>query len=154
MNMIMEKHEVKVFYWNENMAGDQVLTRLNRYLEDEVGTQDFIVTWGKASICINIWSKFYYLCPGDSFVYDPIYENFAVTNIIQQSNFKEIKKEKDYVVGILDNYLGENFQDIKTTFSYARHFSSEEEAERVVNFLINEFNIDKSYFEIIDLNEE
>jgi hypothetical protein len=152
MNMIVKEHMIKVFYWNENMAYDQVFTQLNRYLEDEIGTQDFIVTWNKINICINVWNKFYYLCPGDSFVYDPVYENFAVTNIIQQSNFKEIKK--DYVVRILDNYLGENFQDIKTTFSYARHFSTKEEAEKVVNFLINEFNINKSCFEIIDLNEE
>jgi hypothetical protein len=154
MNMIMEKHEVKVFYWNENMTESQVFTQLDKYFEDEIGTQDFIITCGTTYVCINVWNKFYYLCPGDSFVYDSIYKNFAVVNINQQSNFKEIKKEKDYIVKIWNNYLGENFQDIKTTFSYARHFKSKEEVDKVVNFLINEFNIDLSCFKIIDLNEE
>lgn len=87
----------------------------------------------------------------DYLLYDPYYNTFVILEKSPEFLFKEY--EKDYVIKFLDNYIGKNFHDIITIFSCAKHFSSKEEAEKVVNFLVNEFVVDKSYFEIIDLKE-
>ena len=88
------------------------------------------------------------------FIYDPYYNNFIVLENLSGFLYEDDKKEKDYVIKFLDNYIGKNLHDITTIFSCAKHFSSNEKAEKVVDFLANNFNTDKCCFKIINLNEE
>lgn len=153
--MTVKEHEVKVFKWHYNLVKSSAIVYLKDFINQNVSDVDFYIADNNKSdkIILNINSVEYHLLLNDYFIYDPYYNTFVVFENFPESIFKEDKKEKDYVVRFLDNYIGENFQDMKTTFSYARHFSSKEEAEKIVNFLVDEFIISKECFEIIDLEE-
>jgi hypothetical protein len=101
---------------------------------------------------LNINGVEYRLLINDYLLYDPYYNTFVILEKSPEFLFKEY--EKDYVIKFLDNYIGKNLHDITTIFSCARHFSSKEKAEKVVDFLSNNFNTDRACFKIINLNEE
>ena len=151
--MTVKEHEVKVFKWHYNLVKSSAIVYLKDFINQNVSDIDFYIADNNKSdkIIININGVEYHLLLNDYFIYDPYYNTFVILEKFPEFFFKEY--EKDYVIKFLDNYIGKNFHDIITIFSCAKHFSSKEEAEKVVNFLVNEFVVDKSCFEIIDLKE-
>ena len=154
--MVVKEHEVKIFKWHYNLAKNVTIVYLKDFIEQNVSNIDFYIADNNKSdkIIININGVEYHLLLNDYLVYDPHYNTFVVFENLSESIFKEDEKEKDYVIKFLDNYIGKNFHDIKTIFSCAKHFFSKEEAEKVVDFLVDNFNSSRACFEIINLNEE
>lgn len=154
--MTVKEHEVKVFKWHYNLAKSSAIVYLKDFINQNVSDIDFYIADNNKSdkIIININGVEYHLLLNDYFIYDPYYNNFIVLENLSGFLYEDDKKEKDYVIKFLDNYIGKNLHDIATIFSCARHFSSKEKAEKVVDFLSNNFNTDKACLKIINLNEE
>lgn len=151
--MTVKEHEVKVFKWHYTLVKSSAIFYLKDFINQNVSDIDYYIADNNESnkIILNINGVEYRLLINDYLLYDPYYNTFVILEKSPEFLFKEY--EKDYVIKFLDNYIGKNFHDIITIFSCAKHFSSKEEAEKVVNFLVNEFVVDKSCFEIIDLKE-
>lgn len=151
--MTVKEHEVKVFKWHYTLVKSSAIFYLKDFINQNVSDIDYYIADNNESnkIILNINGVEYHLLINDYLLYDPYYNTFVILEKSPEFLFKEY--EKDYVIKFLDNYIGKNFHDIITIFSCAKHFSSKEEAEKVVNFLVNEFVVDKSCFEIIDLKE-
>ena len=154
--MTVKEHEVKVFKWYYTLVKSSAIVYLKDFINQNVSDVDFYIADNNKSdkIILNINGVEYHLLLNDYFIYDPYYNNFTVLENLSGFLAKEDKRRKDYIIKFLDNYIGENLHDIKTIFSCAKHFSFKEEAEKVVDFLANNFNTDRACFEIIDLNEE
>lgn len=154
--MIVKEHEVKVFKWHYTLAKSSVIVYLKDFINQNVSDVDFYIADNNKSdkIILNINGVEYHLLLNDYFIYDPYYNNFTVLENLSGFLTEEDKKEKDYIIKFLNNYIGKNFPDITTIFSCAKHFSSKEKAEKVVDFLTNNFNTDRACFKIINLNEE
>lgn len=151
--MTVKEHEVKVFKWHYTLVKSSAIFYLKDFINQNVSDIDYYIADNNESnkIILNINGVEYRLLINDYLLYDPYYNTFVILEKSPEFLFKEY--EKDYVIKFLDNYIGKNFHDIITIFSCAKHFSSKEEAEKVVNFLVNNFVVDKSCFEIIDLKE-
>lgn len=151
--MTVKEHEVKVFKWHYTLVKSSAIFYLKDFINQNVSDIDYYIADNNESnkIILNINGVEYRLLINDYLLYDPYYNTFVILEKSPEFLFKEY--EKDYIIKFLDNYIGKNFHDIITIFSCAKHFSSKEEAEKVVNFLVNEFVVDKSCFEIIDLKE-
>lgn len=154
--MTVKEHEVKVFKWHYNLVKSSAIVYLKDFINQNVSDIDFYIADNNKSdkIIININGVEYHLLLNSYFIYDPYYNDFIVLESLSGFLFEDDKRKKDYVIKFLDNYIGKNLHDIKTIFSCAKHFSSKEEAEKVVDFLANNFKSDRRCFEIIDLNEE
>lgn len=152
--MTVKEHEVKVFKWHYTLVKSSAIFYLKDFINQNVSDIDYYIADNNESnkIILNINGVEYRLLINDYLLYDPYYNTFVILEKSPEFLFKEY--EKDYVIKFLDNYIGKNFHDITTIFSCAKHFSSKEEAEKVVDFLTNNFNTDRACFEIINLNEE
>lgn len=152
--MTVKEHEVKVFKWHYTLVKSSAIFYLKDFINQNVSDIDYYIADNNESnkIILNINGVEYRLLINDYLLYDPYYNTFVILEKSPESLFKEY--EKDYVIKFLDNYIGKNFHDINTIFSCAKHFSSKEEAEKVVDFLVDNFNSSRACFEIIDLNEE
>ena len=154
--MTIKEHEVKVFKWHYNLTKNVAIVYLKDFIERNVPDSDFYIIDNNKNekIILNINGIEYHLLLNDYFIYDPYYNTFIVFESLSGFLAEEDKSKKDYIIKFLDNYIGKNLHDIKTIFSCAKHFSSKEEAEKVVDFLANNFKTDKCCFKIIDLSEE
>lgn len=152
--MTVKEHEVKVFKWHYTLVKSSAIFYLKDFINQNVSDIDYYIADNNESnkIILNINGVEYRLLINDYLLYDPYYNTFVILEKSPEFLFKEY--EKDYIIKFLDNYIGKNFHDITTIFSCAKHFSSKEEAEKVVDFLTNNFNTDRACFKIINLNEE
>ena len=152
--MTVKEHEVKVFKWHYTLVKSSAIFYLKDFINQNVSDIDYYIADNNESnkIILNINGVEYRLLINDYLLYDSYYNTFVILEKSPESLFKEY--EKDYVIKFLDNYIGKNFHDINTIFSCAKHFSSKEEAEKVVDFLVDNFNSNRACFEIINLNEK
>lgn len=152
--MTVKEHEVKVFKWRYTLVKSSAIFYLKNFINQNVSDIDYYIADNNESnkIILNINGVEYRLLINDYLLYDPYYNTFVILEKSPEFLFKEY--EKDYVIKFLDNYIGKNFHDINTIFSCAKHFSSKEEAEKVVDFLVDNFNSNRACFEIINLNEK